>query len=83
MESLSRLLKSGARLGLAFTTPPAEKKHDVKHWRADMISLDRYKSTGCDFAMKIHRPFRRSDPGQAIRNQLIMAFNTFDEGNKS
>ena len=33
--------------------------------------------------MKIHRPFRRSDPGQAIRNQFIRAFNTFDKGNRS
>ena len=82
-ESLAQLLKGGAGLGLAFGTPPADKKRDIQYWRADLIPLDQYKSTGCNFAMKIHRPSRKSDPGQAVRNQPIRAFNTFDEGNKS
>ncbi|KAK4031219.1 P-loop containing nucleoside triphosphate hydrolase protein [Parachaetomium inaequale] len=78
-DSLSRLLHGDAQLGFAFSPPPADKERDVKYWPARQIPLDDWKHTGCDLAMTIRRPYRKTDPGRNISNQAITAFDTYTE----
>jgi hypothetical protein len=81
---LARLLKGDAQLGLAFDLPPADKKRDVKYWRARQISADPWKDSGCDFAMMIRRPLGPNDPGRKVADKKIedMAFESYNEVNK-
>ena len=79
-DALAQLLKGETQLGLAFSERGQRQNQRDKYWSARLVPIDEFQSTGANFAMRIRRPYKKSDTGK--RDQPIQAFDEHDDANK-